>query len=98
MNMAAWYNWTTFDLVSDLVFGESFHCPETIDYHPWIFYIFKAVRFHAVIIALRYSGLGELVQLIHKAGGFFALNNIREHTNSIFRSRISIGKGRNDFV
>lgn len=34
MNMASWYNWTTFDLVSDLVFGESFHCLETIDYHP----------------------------------------------------------------
>jgi cytochrome P450 len=96
MNMAAWYNWTTFDLVSDLVFGESFHCLETIDYHPWVTYIFKAIRFHAIIIALTYSGFGELVQLIHKAGGFLALNNIKEYTNSMLRSRLSTGKGRND--
>lgn len=59
-------------------------------------YIFKAIRFHAIVIALTYSGLGELVQLIHKAGGFFALNNIKEYTNSMLRSRMSTGKGRND--
>lgn len=72
-NLAAWFNWTTFDLVSDLVFGESFHCLETVNYHPWVAHIMKSIRFHA----LGYSGLGIVVQMIHKLGGFLALSKIR---------------------
>jgi cytochrome P450 len=95
-NMAAWYNWTTFDLASDLVFGESFHCLETVNYHPWVAYILKAIRFHAVILALGYSGLSGLVQMIHKFGGFFALSKIQEYTSNMLQSRLGMGKGRND--
>ncbi|KAJ5113440.1 hypothetical protein N7456_001974 [Penicillium angulare] len=95
-NMAAWYNWTTFDMASDLVFGESFHCLETVNYHPWVSYIMKSIRFHAIILALGYSGLGGVVQMIHKLGGFFALSKIQEYTNSMLKSRLGMGKGRND--
>ncbi|ORY02749.1 putative cytochrome P450 [Clohesyomyces aquaticus] len=95
-NIAAWYNWTTFDLASDLVFGESFHCLETVNYHPWVAYILKAVKFHAVIIALRYSGLGIVVNMLHVLGGFLALSKIQEYTNSMLKSRLGMGKGRND--
>lgn len=95
-NMAAWYNWTTFDLASDLVFGESFHCLETVNYHPWVAYIMRSIRFHAVILALGYSGLSGLVQMIHKLGGFLALSKIQEYTNSMLKSRLGMGKARND--
>ena len=95
-NMAAWYNWTTFDLASDLVFGESFHCLETVNYHPWVAYIMRSIKFHAVILALGYVGLGGLVQMIHKLGGFLALGKIQEYTNGMLRSRLGMGKGRND--
>ncbi|KAI5865328.1 putative cytochrome P450 [Durotheca rogersii] len=96
LNLATWFNWTTFDLVSDLVFGESFHCLETVNYHPWVENIMKSVRFHALMLALNYSGLGIVVQMIHKLGGFLALSKIQEYTNSMLRSRLSMGKGRND--
>jgi len=95
-NIAAWYNWTTFDLVSDLVFGESFHCLETVGYHPWVAYILKAVKFHAIIQALSYSGLGIVVQMLHALGGFLALGKIQQYTNSMLVSRLRMGKGRND--
>ncbi|EOA81121.1 uncharacterized protein SETTUDRAFT_24624 [Exserohilum turcica Et28A] len=95
-NIAAWYNWTTFDLVSDLVFGESFHCLETTGYHPWVAYILKAVKFNAIIQALSYSGLGIVVQMLHALGGFLALGKIQEYTNSMLVSRLGMGKGRND--
>lgn len=38
LNIEAWYNYATFDLVGDLVFGQSFGCLEGSDYHPWGMY------------------------------------------------------------
>ncbi|KAH8651351.1 putative cytochrome P450 [Xylariales sp. PMI_506] len=96
LNLATWFNWTTFDLVSDLVFGESFHCLETVNYHPWVDSIMKSVRFHALMLALNYSGFGFVVQAIHKIGGFLAFSKIQEYTNSMLKSRLSMGEGRND--
>ena len=96
VNMAAWYNWTTFDLASDLIFGESFHCLETVNYHPWIAMIMKTIRFHAAMIALGYSGASGLVQLIFKVGGFLSMSSIREYTNNMLKSRLCMGKGRDD--
>jgi cytochrome P450 len=95
-NVAAWYNWTTFDLASDLVFGESFHCLEAINYHPWVAFILKAVKAHAVTIALSYCGFGAVVQMLHVLGGFLAMSKIQEYTNSMLRSRLEQGKGRDD--
>jgi cytochrome P450 len=95
-NMAAWYNWTTFDLASDLVFGESFHCLETINYHPWVSFILKAVKTHALTIAISYCGGGAVVQMLHALGGFLAISKIQEYTNSMLRSRLGHGKGRDD--
>ncbi|KAH7142216.1 cytochrome P450 [Dactylonectria macrodidyma] len=43
-DMVSWYNWTTFDMVGDLMFGESFGCLENADYHPWVNLIFKHIK------------------------------------------------------
>ncbi|CAG9982954.1 unnamed protein product [Clonostachys byssicola] len=48
VGMVSWYNWTTFDIIGDLVFGESFGCLEGSDYHPWVKFIFDAVRINAI--------------------------------------------------
>src|SRR5207253_2151840 len=29
VNLRSWYNWTTFDILGDLTFGDSFHCLDT---------------------------------------------------------------------
>ncbi|KAA8564239.1 hypothetical protein EYC84_011185 [Monilinia fructicola] len=36
INIGQWYNYTTFDLIGDLAFGEPFGCVETGEMHPWI--------------------------------------------------------------
>jgi hypothetical protein len=95
-NIAMWFNFLTFDLTSDLVFGESFHCLETVNYHPWIANIMKAIKTHSVLLALIYSGFGFLVQAISDLGALFALGKINEYTNSMLKSRLSLSKGRND--
>lgn len=45
VDMNLWYNLTTFDLISDLAFGEPFHCLRDGHWHWWITGIFG--MFHA---------------------------------------------------
>ncbi|KXH69073.1 cytochrome P450 [Colletotrichum salicis] len=44
LNMVSWYNWTTFDIIGDLAFGEPFGCLENSDYHPWVSIIFDNIH------------------------------------------------------
>ncbi|TLD04263.1 uncharacterized protein PgNI_12058 [Pyricularia grisea] len=44
LDIVAWYNYTTFDVIGDLTFGESFHCLENHDLHPWVKIIFKSIK------------------------------------------------------
>lgn len=43
-DMVSWYNWTTFDIIGDLAFGESFGCLEAGEYHPWVASIFATLK------------------------------------------------------
>ena len=44
LDICSWYNYTTFDVLGDLCFGESFGCLETAENHPWIASIFIGVK------------------------------------------------------
>ncbi|KAK6213619.1 trichothecene C-15 hydroxylase (cytochrome P450) [Colletotrichum tabaci] len=44
LDMVSWYNWTTFDIIGDLAFGEPFNCLDDSDYHPWVKLIFDNVK------------------------------------------------------
>ena len=35
-NLSDWFNYTTFDIISDLSLGTSFDCLKNHDYHPWV--------------------------------------------------------------
>jgi cytochrome P450 len=57
-DMVTWYNWTTFDLIGDLTFNESFDCLEKSTYHPWIEFVFGNVKAAHIM-----AGLGAFPQL-----------------------------------
>lgn len=44
INIIAWYNYTTFDLIGDLAFGKPFSCLDSSAYDPWIAMIFNSLR------------------------------------------------------
>lgn len=44
VDMVRWYNFTTFDLIGDLAFGEPFGCLESGGYHPFVALIFDMVH------------------------------------------------------
>ena len=39
------FQFTTFDIIGDLLFGESFHSLENSEHHPWVKTIFKGAKF-----------------------------------------------------
>ncbi|KAK7222568.1 hypothetical protein V2G26_010571 [Clonostachys chloroleuca] len=51
LEMTSWYNWTTFDIIGDLAFGESFRCLQESDYHPWVSLIFKRIKYTSLKVA-----------------------------------------------
>ncbi|KAK2033467.1 cytochrome P450 [Colletotrichum zoysiae] len=48
LDMVAWYNFTGFDIIGDLAFGEPFGCLEKSDYHFWVSSFFD--NLHAIVI------------------------------------------------
>ncbi|PYH89624.1 cytochrome P450 [Aspergillus ellipticus CBS 707.79] len=44
IDMVKWYNLTTFDLIGDLAFGESFGGLDSSEYHHWVATIFHSIR------------------------------------------------------
>ena len=97
-NMVAWYNWTTFDIVGDLAFGESFHGLRDQHWHPWVQCIVEGLQAGVYVNALRRYGLGSVFKyLIPKA--------MREKFDQLFRytmekvaSRMDSGTERPDFM
>lgn len=66
VDMVKWYNFTTFDIMGDLSFGESFHALDSRDYHPFIAMIYKgaarAIGFN--LIMRRYPIIKKLSTLL----------------------------------
>ena len=44
LDMVKWYNWTTFDIIGDLAFGDAFGCLKDSTYHPWVSIIFDNIK------------------------------------------------------
>jgi averantin hydroxylase len=61
-NMVNWYNWTTFDLIGDLAFGEPFHCLENVYNHPWIAFAHGNINSISFINLVHRYGLSGFVE------------------------------------
>jgi cytochrome P450 len=63
LDMVKWYNFTTFDLIGELSFGESFHCLENSAYHPWVSMMFDGIKINSYFNALkRFPGAEKMLQ------------------------------------
>lgn len=64
LDISQWYNWTTFDIIGDLAFGESFGCLENLETHEWIASIQGNVKAIPIINGIRRFGLGLALPLL----------------------------------
>ncbi|KAI1407946.1 cytochrome P450 [Hypoxylon sp. FL1857] len=56
-----WFHFTTFDIIGDLGYGESFKCLEDSRFHPWISMIFNSEKAALFIFAARFYPLIEMI-------------------------------------
>lgn len=50
IDIHAWYNYCTFDIIGDLAFGEAFGCLRESAMHPWISLVFANIKLTAFIL------------------------------------------------
>ena len=62
INFVQWYNFTTFDILGDLCFDESFGALENGQYHSWVANIFKSMKIARMFRVFRaYPIVGKCV-------------------------------------
>jgi cytochrome P450 len=64
-NLVNWLNFTTFDIIGDLAFGEPFGCLDMGRFHEWVSMIYETVKAGALEQATRrFAEAGSLTQRI----------------------------------
>lgn len=100
VDMVRWYNFTTFDIIGDLAFGESFGCLDASEYHFWVAVIFSHFRTAVWANFLRRipGGLWLMKLLVPRAVQRDKTTQ-NQLTEAMVQSRIAKGSGdRPDFL
>ncbi|KAL2022266.1 hypothetical protein VTK56DRAFT_5876 [Thermocarpiscus australiensis] len=102
VNLAAWFNFTTFDVIGDLAFGEPFGCLEQSDYHPWVHAIFEGVQQVGTWLALQWYLPGGAASLKKLSPGRRYVGSAMDAQTDLAHERIQkrlrLGASRPDFV
>lgn len=56
VDISEWYSFASFDIIGDLIFGESFHALETSEHHSWVKKLMAYFKFSARLLALNHFG------------------------------------------
>ena len=99
VDLIKWYNWTAFDIVADLAFGEPLNCLTDSRYHHWVELLSEAWKVFSFVSALKsispsntFTRFLVPTSLIQKQLNHF--NIILERV----RKRIATGSERKDFI
>ncbi|KAL2141528.1 hypothetical protein VTI28DRAFT_2228 [Corynascus sepedonium] len=99
VDLAAWYNYTTFDVIGDLAFGESFGCLDNSDYHPWVKAIFEVARAGTIFQTLaHYPALIKLLLAFIPSKFKEEREKHMQMTMAKLKRRMEAGKERPDLV
>ncbi|KAK3385593.1 cytochrome P450 [Podospora didyma] len=100
LDMTAWYNWTTFDIIGDLAFGEAFGSLERAKYDPWVKAINTNFRVQTLVFASKFLGLSDLVLVVARAIGTL-IGRKDDHvkrTGDMLRRRMALDVERPDLI
>jgi len=99
IDFADWFNWTTFDTIGDLSFGESFNCLKDTRYHPWVANMLDSIKevvFDSV--TLRFPPLQRLLSLYVPKSAVQARENVESLAREKVDRRIKTQTTRPDFL
>ncbi|KAK3689396.1 cytochrome P450 [Podospora appendiculata] len=99
VDLAAWYNFTTFDVIGDLAFGESFNCLDNSEYDPWVKAIFQVARVGTIFQSCaHYPFLMRLLLSLAPKKLTDERQELMEKTKVKLRRRMESTKERPDLV
>jgi cytochrome P450 len=99
VDIVRWYNFTTFDIIGDLAFGESFGCLATGNMHPWVANIFDNLKQNTFLINARRFlwRVDELIQAFVPSA-VAAMKKHNDYTSSQVEKRLRLSQPRPDFM
>jgi cytochrome P450 len=98
-NMMRWYNYTTFDVIADLTFGDSFHCLQNSQYHPWVAMSFQVMKSFGIMSIKRYfPWWGKLSALFQTPAALEFRREFFAFVDKKIDDRLSMGTSRPDFM
>ncbi|KAJ5100525.1 hypothetical protein N7456_006577, partial [Penicillium angulare] len=98
VEIVSWYNFTTFDLIGDMTFGEPFGCLENGKYHPWVSVIFDNLKSGAYMAVIkRIPGINHLLRHVTPKRLIEAKMNHMRWTRQRVDARIEKSNDRPDF-
>jgi cytochrome P450 len=99
VNLAAWYDYTTFDVISDLAFGESFGSLKNSEYHSWIRMLFDSARIGPILQSLAlYPFLKRLLWSMVPESAMGSRKKQIRLTKAKLLRRMEAGKERPDLI
>ncbi|CAG8972058.1 hypothetical protein HYALB_00004923 [Hymenoscyphus albidus] len=101
VNLVHWFNFTTFDIIGDLTFQDSFDALETEEYNHWIANIFnstKVARIFMIINSYPLIGIPISTLLKHVPQLQQARLKHYQYTEEKTLRRLNASSDRNDFV
>jgi cytochrome P450 len=98
VNLVEWYNWTVFDLIGDLAYGEPFGCLEKGQYHRWVLMIFESVKGFAFLTAAKkLAPLDSLLKMMIPKKTMEAVKWREQTGREKFERRLQKKTDRKDF-
>ncbi|KAJ8119720.1 hypothetical protein ONZ43_g3395 [Nemania bipapillata] len=98
LDIRAWLNFTTFDVIGNLAFGSDFGCLENSSYHPWVEAITNNLKDSAVMRGFIQFIPGFLVYGLYQLGAFKGRSKHMAYTKDKLRNRLDMKAERPDFI
>lgn len=99
VDIVKWLNFTTFDIIGDLAFGESFGCLEENRYHTWVAMIVSHFKAAVLMAACRFYPL--VYKLLMLSIPKKTIQKQKDHFNMVnekVQRRLSLEKDRPDLL
>lgn len=98
LDMRAWMNFTTFDVIGNLAFGSDFGCLENASYHPWVEAITSNLRDLAMMRGYLQFISSSLIFQLFRLGLFKGRRAHATYAKEKIRGRLEMTAERPDFI
>jgi cytochrome P450 len=98
LDMVKWFNWTTFDVIGRLAFGEDFGCLKNKETHPWIVAVFGNVKAVVMTTCFKRLGLAWMLPYLASNKAMAARKFNYDYTAEKIANRVEKGTEQGDFL